>query len=72
MFDYYKSWDKFTKEETEKEDEVEETKDYIPAKQATPVELAPPQSQAEMLKRTSGAKPNIQMVIKGGTIKQSS
>jgi hypothetical protein len=42
MFDYYKSWDKFTKEEVDKEDQVEETKDFIPAKQATPVELAAP------------------------------
>jgi hypothetical protein len=44
MFDYYKSWDKFTKESDEKGDEEEETKDFIPAKQATPIELAPPQS----------------------------
>lgn len=38
MFDYYKSWDKFTKEATEKEDDDEETPDFIPAKQATPIE----------------------------------
>jgi tetratricopeptide (TPR) repeat protein len=36
------------------------------------VDEKPPQSQAEMMKRTSGAKPNTKIVIKGGTVKQSS
>lgn len=70
MFDYYKSWDKFTKEEVDKEEEP--ASDFIPAQQATAIEQPAPQSQAEMMKRTSGAKPNTKMVIKGGTIKQSS
>ena len=74
MFDYYKSWDKFTKEETDKTeaDEPETDPNFIPAKQAEAIEQPAPQSQAEMMKRTSGARPNTKMVIKGGTIKQSS
>lgn len=71
MFDYYKNWDKFTKEATEDKEE-DEPVDFIPAKQPKPVEEAPPQSQADMMKRTSGARPNTKIVIKGGTIKQSS
>ena len=31
-----------------------------------------PKSQAEMMKLTSGAKPNTKMVIKGGTMKPNS
>jgi len=39
MFDYYKSWDKFTKEETEKTEEEPETDpNFIPAKQAEAIE----------------------------------
>ena len=76
MFDYYKNWDKFTKEETDKKEEDEPTAEsdpnFIPAKQAEAIEQSAPATQAEMLKRTSGARPNTKMVIKGGTIKQSS
>ena len=40
MFDYYKSWDKFTKEETDKTevDEPEIDPNFIPAKQAEAIE----------------------------------
>ena len=71
MFDYYKNWDKFTKEEVDKADDEPEG-DFIPATQPEALEQPKPTSQAEMLKRTSGARPNTKMVIKGGTIKQSS
>jgi hypothetical protein len=32
MFDYYKNWDKFTKDEVDKADEDEPDADFIPAK----------------------------------------
>ena len=78
MFDYYKAWDKFAGSEeqklkkqneeggTDSEDEVLEAKQAIPDKENTG-----PMSQAEMMKRTSGARPNTKLVIKGGTIKKS-
>ena len=45
MFDYYKSWDKFTKEATEKEgSDGEEDPDFIPAQNPKPEEVKPPQS----------------------------
>ena len=44
MFDYYKNWDKFTKEETSKteEDEPENDPGFIPAKQAEAIEQPAP------------------------------
>ena len=45
MFDYYKSWDKFTKEAVDKASDSEEDEgdaDFIPAKQATAVDEKKP------------------------------
>jgi len=75
MFDYYKAWDKFaTKEDKAEGDSSEEAGEdgIIPAKNPTFVPERPPQSQAEMMKRTSGARPNTKVVIKGGSVKKNS
>jgi hypothetical protein len=69
MFDYYKAWDKFTKDEVDKEDSDNE---IIEAKNPTFEEKKGPMSQAEMMQRTSGAKPNTKIVIKGGSVKKNS
>lgn len=71
MFDYYKNWDKFAAEETGKLDSKEED-DILEAKNPVAEADKGPMSQAEMMKRTSGAKPNTKMVIKGGSVKKSS
>ena len=68
MFDYYKAWDKFTKDEVEKEESDEEV---LEAKNPTFEEKAAPTSQAEMMQRTSGARPNTKIVIKGGSVKKN-
>lgn len=68
MFDYYKAWDKFAKDE---EGKVEQGKDeYLEAKNPKP-EADRPFTQAEMMRLTSGARPNTKIVIKGGTVKRS-
>jgi hypothetical protein len=76
MFDYYKAWDKFADKavtDAEKENgSDDEAQDFIPATNPKAVEEKAPQSQAEMMKRTSGARPNTKLVIKGGTVKKSS
>lgn len=72
MFDYYKAWDKFSKVEAEgveKEDQPEE-EEILEAKNPTPI----PEkqlNQMEMMQRTSGARPNTKIVIKGGTVQKS-
>jgi tetratricopeptide (TPR) repeat protein len=76
MFNYYKDWDKFADEalaELDKEsDSDNEIGDgFIQAKKPTFVDDGP-LSQAQMMQRTSGAKPNTKVVIKGGTIKKNS
>ena len=68
MFDYYKAWDKFTKET---DDDNNDLNDFEEAKNPTPVPDKVCNTQAEMMQRTSGAKPGTKMVIKGGTVKQN-
>ena len=76
MFNYYKNWDKFTDEALKELDqesdneEVDAGDGFIPAKKPTFVGDGP-LSQAQMMQRTSGAKPNTKVVIKGGTIKKN-
>jgi len=64
MFDYYKAWDKYAKDE--------ETDGFIEAKNPVAEEETGPLSQAEMMKRSSGARPHTKIVIKGGTVKKNS
>jgi hypothetical protein len=74
MFDYYKAWDKFAVEEEEKnvenKGEEEAQGDFIEAKNPKP-DAEREMSQAEIFRRSSGAKPNTKLVIKGGTVKKS-
>ena len=66
MPDYYKAWDKFDVDKALDSDEEEEKKKKsssgIQYKEPPPVK-----SQADMMRLTSGAKPNTKIVIKGGT-----
>lgn len=62
MPDYYKAWDRFDIDKALDSDEEEEKKSKITYK-----EPEQPKSQADMMKLTSGAKPNTKIVIKGGT-----
>ena len=77
MFDYYKAWDKYAAEVDKESDSSDNEKDkeidgFIPARNPKPEEEKKgPMSQAEMMKPTSGAKPNTKLVIKGGTVKKS-
>ena len=71
MFDYYNAWEKFAKEEESSidKDESQNPTNFIPAKNPKPAEERKgPLTQAEMMQRTSGAKPNTQIVIKGGSV----
>ena len=69
LIDYYKAWDKFADEAVNKEDDDSE---IIPVDKIKPEkERDGPMSQAEMMQRTSGAKPNTKLVIKGGTVKNN-
>jgi len=61
MPDYYKAWDKFGKALDDIDDDEVEA-----AKNPMPVAAKEPQNAAEMMARTSGAKPNTSIVIKGG------
>lgn len=63
MPDYYKAWDKFDVDKALSSDED----DNNGVGKITYKEPKPVQSQAEMLKLTSGAPPNTKIVIKGGT-----
>lgn len=74
LIDYYKAWDKFADAELQKEDDDDENNDgeIIPALNPKPEKERGPMSQAEMMQRTSGAKPNTKIVIKGGTVKKNS
>ena len=63
MPDYYKAWDRFDVDEALASDEEDEKK---PSK-IKYKEPEPPKSQADMMRLTSGAKPNTKIVIKGGT-----
>lgn len=67
MFDYYKAWDKFAAEE----EKGLETDEILEAKNPVAEEERVPKTQAEMMQRTSGAKPNTRIVIKGGSVKKS-
>jgi len=74
MFDYYKAWDNFADKavaDAENGDEDATATDFIPATNPKPVDERAPQTQAEMMQRTSGAKPNTKLVIKGGTVKKN-
>lgn len=75
MFNYYKNWDKYADDalkelDKESDDDVDGGDGFIPAKKPT-FEDEGPLSQAQMLQRTSGARPNTKVVIKGGTIKKN-
>jgi hypothetical protein len=73
MFDYYKAWDKFTKEEVDKFDDEDEKiypEGYIAPSKVIP-EKEKELTQAEIMQRTSGARPNTKIVIKGGTVKKN-
>ena len=74
MPDYYSAWDKLAKDiDEEDSDGGEEVKgDLQAAKNPTWHEEKKPETQAEMLARTRGAKPNTQMVVKGARSKQIS
>ena len=64
MPDYYKAWDNFDVDKAlDSEDEEEKNK----ASKITYKEPEPVRSQADMMRLTSGAKPNTKIVIKGGT-----
>jgi hypothetical protein len=63
MQDYYKAWDRFNVDDALGSDE----EDNKSKSKITYKEPAPPQSQADMMKLTSGAAPNTKIVIKGGT-----
>ena len=62
MPDYYKAWDRFDIDKALDSDEEESKKSKITYKEPEPVK-----SQADMMRLTSGAKPNTKIVIKGGT-----
>jgi len=72
MFNYYKDWDKYADEalaefdENEKEESSDD--DERIAKNPKFEEEDAPANQAEMMRLTSGAKPNTKLIIKGGTI----
>lgn len=68
MKTYYKEWDKF---DVDKELEKIETQDngtYVPPDMG----YREPRNQAEMMQRTSGAKPGTKILIKGGTVRNES
>jgi len=74
MFDYYKAWDKFAKKEEDglaKNHDSDSDTEIIEAKNPIPKEQKAPLTQAEMMQRTSGAKPGTKIVIKGGSVKKS-
>ena len=79
MFNYYKNWDKFTDEalaELDKEDkdsdsDIDTGDNFQEAKKPKFEEETEELTQAKMMQRTSGAKPNTKVVIKGGTIKKN-
>lgn len=74
LIDYYKAWDKFADEELKKDDgDADSDGEIIPATNPKPEkERDGPMSQMEMMQRTSGARPNTKLVIKGGTVKNNS
>jgi hypothetical protein len=74
MFNYYKDWDKFADEALAEFDEQEQSSedDELIAKNPKFVEEDAPENQADMMRLTSGAKPNTKLIIKGGTIKKNS
>lgn len=61
MPDYYKAWDKLAND-IDNDENVDSNQAKNPK-----FKDEGPASQADMMKLTSGAKPNTQMVIKGGT-----
>ena len=74
MFDYYKAWDKFAKKEEDnlaKDQDSGSDAEIIEAKNPVAKEQKAPLTQAEMMQRTSGAKPGTKIVIKGGSVKKS-
>lgn len=67
MPDYYKAWDKFGKKLDDEES------DEAPKQAINPAPIPEKQLSAEeMLQRTSGAAPNMAIVVKGGLRKQVS
>lgn len=79
MFNYYKNWDKFTddalaeldKEDKDSDSDIETDGQFQEVKKIKFEEENEELTQAKMMQRTSGAKPNTAMVIKGGTIKKN-
>lgn len=71
MKDYYKAWDNFNEQDLGDSSEEEIVNGVIKPRNPKPDQ--PKQlSQAEMMQRTSGAKPNTQLVVKGGSVKNNS
>ena len=76
MFNYYKDWDKYADEALaefdENENEQSSEDDELIPKNPKFEDEAAPENQADMMRLTSGAKPNTKLIIKGGTIKKNS
>ena len=69
MFNYYKDWNKFADEalkelDKDSDEEVDAGDGFIPAKKPI-FEDEGQLSQAQMMQRTSGARPNTEIVVKG-------
>jgi len=62
MPDYYKAWDRFDVDKALGDGNSDEEEQKIKYKAPEP-----PKTQADMMRLTSGAKPNTKLVIKGGT-----
>mmetsp|Transcript_33334 Transcript_33334/g.32780 ORF Transcript_33334/g.32780 Transcript_33334/m.32780 type:complete len:97 (+) Transcript_33334:372-662(+) len=63
---YYKSWDNFDENEAIKEIEGAEAPAFPPEYEGLTEEEIKEKEKEKFLKGTSGAKPNTQIVIKGG------
>lgn len=72
MFDYYKAWDKFSNEVDPDIDQDSSSASNLQAKNPVFKEEPRPQTQAEMMKPTSGARPNTSIVVKGARQRQIS
>ena len=73
LIDYYKAWDKFADEAVNNVDKEDENSDgeIIPATNPQFEKERAPLTQAEMMQRTSGAKPNTKLIVKGGSVKKN-
>ena len=65
MPDYYKNWDKLAKQIENSESDEEVKGGIEAAKNPVWKDEKKPETQAEMMARTRGAKPNTSIVIKG-------